>query len=91
MSVLRCIASGILADVVRRGDGLAGEPLRVSNHRTLSHMWCQLGTILFLPTTEKKGGLFLGSVFLFADLLQEKKVAGNLVSYQCFSQQSEIF
>ncbi len=46
------------------GKGWRGEPLRVSNHRTLPHMWCQLGTILFLPTTEKKGGLFLGSVFL---------------------------
>lgn len=29
--------------------------------------------------------------FLFADLLEEKKKAGNLVSYQCFLPQSEIF
>lgn len=50
--VLRRIASGILADVVCWGMGRLGEPLRVSNHRTLPHMWCQLGTILFLPTTE---------------------------------------
>lgn len=62
-SVPHRIASGILADVVHWGKGWRGEPLRVSNHRTLPHMWCQLGTILFLPTTEKKGGLFLGSVF----------------------------
>lgn len=57
------VASGILADVVRLGGMGQGEPLWVSNRRTLPHMWCQLGTILFLPTTEKKGGLFLGSFF----------------------------
>lgn len=43
--------AGILAHgACMRRSWTGGEPLWVSDHNTLPHMWCQLGTILFFFT-----------------------------------------
>lgn len=72
------------------GEGLAGGTVEgIQPQNTPPHVVSIRNNLVFTHHWKERRA-FLGQCF-FADLLEEKKGAGNLVSYQCFSPRSEIF